>query len=97
MRVPELAHCSWSSPRHDRLDAPKHLSAEHLTRLARRSHTLRPVILLACGLHRRLTLRLGGGDLSPFLESAIKRSGAYSSGTFTRKLSTACSFWLFTS
>ncbi len=43
------AGCAWPSPRHDRLGAPKHLSADILTRLARRSPY--------CGPLRRSLLR----------------------------------------
>src|SRR3954452_20500143 len=42
-RAPDLsARCAWPSPRHDRLGSSNHLSAENLSRLARRSLSLRP-------------------------------------------------------
>jgi hypothetical protein len=79
--APIPGHCLLSSPRHDRLDPPKHLSADIMTGLqASRDVT-------GCGLapsSETFDAPLGGRSYDRSLGPATGRIGAYPGGTFTR-------------
>jgi|SRR5882724_351684 len=89
VRAPTLAHCAWPSLRHDQLGAPNHLSADNLTRLARRSLLVAARRFAPCRHAQALDTRSRLSVLTLPVGSASRRFGAYRGGTLTRGVDAA--------